>query len=246
MKRTLITVCTYNEVENIRLLVPELRAAAPAADILVIDDNSPDGTATIVEAFSSEDGQVQLMSRAGKLGLGTATLAGFQHAIQNDYELLINLDADFSHPPKYIPDLLKLSESCDVAIGSRYVPGGAIVGWSLLRHCMSRAINIYTRLLLGMKTRDNSGSYRCYHVSRLAEIDWDRTLSKGYAFFEEVLYRCRRAGCTFGETPITFEDRRFGETKISFKECVIALWVIFRLSLQRVLGTPVKHGDRQS
>ena len=166
-----------------------------------------------MEELAADDERVKLMSREGKLGLGTATLAGFQYAIDNDYELLINLDADFSHPPKYIPDVVKLSESCDVAIGSRYVPGGAIVGWSLLRHFMSRAINIYTRLLLGMKTRDNSGSYRCYHVNRLAEIDWDRTLSKGYAFFEEVLYRCRRAGCTFGETPITFEDRRFGETK---------------------------------
>lgn len=242
MKRLLITVCTYNELENIRLLIPDIRAAAPDADILVIDDNSPDGTAAAVEELAANDNKVLLMKREGKLGLGTATLYGFEYAIQNEYDLLINLDADFSHPPKYIPDLVKLSETCDVAIGSRYVPGGAIVGWSLLRHFMSRAINIYTRLLLGMKTRDNSGSYRCYNVSRLAEIDWDRTLSKGYAFFEEVLYRCRRAGCTFGETPITFEDRRFGETKISFKECVIALWVIFRLGLQRIVGTPVTHG----
>lgn len=241
MKRLLITVCTYNELENIRLLVPELREAAPDADILVIDDNSPDGTSAAVAEFAATDSKVKLMARAEKLGLGTATLAGFEYAIQNNYELLINLDADFSHSPKYIPDLVALSQSCDVAIGSRYVAGGGIVGWSLMRHFMSRAINIYTRLLLGMKTRDNSGSYRCYNVARLAEIDWNRTLSKGYAFFEEVLYRCRRAGCSFGETPITFEDRRFGETKISTKECVIALWVIFRLSLQRMAGTPVKR-----
>jgi dolichol-phosphate mannosyltransferase len=244
MKRLLITVCTYNELENIRLLVPELREAAPEADILVIDDNSPDGTSAAVEKFAATDPRVKLMARAEKLGLGAATLAGFEYAIQNKYELLVNLDADFSHPPKFIPHIVKLSETCDVAIGSRYVPGGDIVGWSLMRHFMSRSINIYTRLLLGMKTRDNSGSYRCYNVCRLAEIDWTRTLSKGYAFFEEVLYRCRRAGCTFGETPITFEDRRFGETKISTKECVIALWVIFRLSLQRIVGTPVKHANK--
>lgn len=244
MKRLLITVCTYNELENIRLLLPELRESAPDADVLVIDDNSPDGTSAAVEEFAATDPKIQLMSRAEKLGLGAATLAGFEYAIQNKYDLLINLDADFSHPPKYIPDLVKLSETHDVAIGSRYVPGGDIVGWSLMRHLMSRSINIYTRLLLGMKTRDNSGSYRCYNVVRLAEIDWSRTLSKGYAFFEEVLYRCRRAGCTFGETPITFEDRRFGETKISSKECAIALWVIFRLGLQRIAGTPVKHTDQ--
>ncbi len=244
MKRLLITVCTYNELENIRLLLPELREAAPDADILVIDDNSPDGTSAAVEEFAATDSKVRLMSRAEKLGLGAATLAGFEYAIQNDYELLINLDADFSHPPKYIPDLVQLSESCDVAIGSRYVPGGKIAGWSLMRHFMSRSINIYTRLLLGMQTRDNSGSYRCYNVARLAEIDWNRTLSKGYAFFEEVLYRCRRAGCSFKETPITFEDRRFGETKISTKECVIALWVIFRLGLQRIAGTPVKRSTK--
>ena len=109
---------------------------------------------------------------------------------------------------------------------------------------MSRAINLYTRLLLGMKTRDNSGSFRCYHVSRLAEIDWNRTLSTGYAFMEEILYRCRRAGCSFAETPIVFEDRRFGETKISGKECLIALWVIFRLSLQRMSRISVKHATR--
>ena len=170
-------------------------------------------------------------------------LAGFHYAIQNNYDLLLNLDADFSHHPKHIPALLKLSETCDVAIGSRYVKGGGIVGWNTLRHLMSRAINLYTRLLLGMKTHDNSGSFRCYRVSRLAEIDWNRTLSKGYAFLEEVLYRCRRVGCTFAETPIIFEDRRYGVTKISWKECVVALWVIFRLSLQRMTRASVKHAQ---
>jgi len=239
MKRLLITVCTFNELENIRLLVPELRAVAPEADVLVIDDNSPDGTGAAVAEMAAADPKVLLIQREGKLGLGTATLEGFRYGIRHDYDLLLNLDADFSHNPKYIPNLVALTETCDVAIGSRYVPGGGIVGWSLTRHFMSRAINIYTRLLLGMKTRDNSGSFRCYHVSRLAQIDWDKTLSGGYAFFEEVIYRCRRAGCRFAETPIVFEDRRFGETKISWKECVVALWVILRLSLQRLANTPV-------
>lgn len=240
MPRLLITLCTYNELENIRLLLPELCAVAPEADILVVDDNSPDGTGNAVNELASENPRIHLLRREQKLGLGTATLAAFRYGIEHGYDLLLNMDADFSHNPKYIPALLELSKTCDVAIGSRYVPGGGIVGWSLLRHFMSRSINIYTRLLLGVRTRDNSGSYRCYRVPRLAEIDWAKTLSGGYAFFEEVLYRCRAAGCTFGETPIVFEDRRFGETKISLKECAIALWVILRLGGQRLAGKSVK------
>lgn len=241
MPRLLITVCTYNELENIRLLLPELRAVAPEADILVIDDNSPDGTADAVRDLAVEDSQIKLLRREKKLGLGTAALRGFQYGIENHYERLLNMDADFSHHPRYVPALIALSDTCDVAIGSRYVPGGGIVGWNLLRHFMSRSINIYTRLLLGVRTRDNSGSFRCYRVECLAQIDWSQTMSKGYAFFEEVLYRCSAAGCTFAETPIVFEDRRFGETKISLSECVIALWVIFRLGMQRLLKIPVTY-----
>jgi len=243
MPRLLITICTYNELENIRLLLPELRAVAPNADLLVIDDGSPDGTGAAVQELAATDPALKLLQREEKLGLGTAALTGFEYGIQHEYDLLLNMDADFSHHPRYVPALIQLSETCDVAIGSRYVPGGGVVGWSLLRHFMSRAINIYTRMLLGVRTRDNSGSFRCYRVNQLARIDWDRTLSKGYAFFEEVLYRCAAAGCAFGETPIVFEDRRFGETKISFKECVIALWVIFRLGIQRLKGTSVERAQ---
>ncbi|HIK92185.1 MAG TPA: polyprenol monophosphomannose synthase [Planctomycetes bacterium] len=240
MKRLLITVCTYNEVQNIRLLIPELRSAAPHADILVIDDNSPDGTGEAVTEIAATDPHVSLLHRPAKMGLGSAALAGFRHAIENDYQQLLNLDADFSHSPRYIPDLLKTAETCDVAIGSRYVDGGGVVGWTLKRHLMSKSINTYARLFLGLKTHDNSGSYRCYNVNKLNEIDWDRTVARGYAFLEEVLFRCRQVGCTFGETPIVFEDRRYGATKINGKEVAAALWVIFRLGLQRLAGAPVK------
>ncbi|MDG2130760.1 MAG: polyprenol monophosphomannose synthase [Fuerstiella sp.] len=236
MKRLLITVCTYNEVENIRLLIPELRSVAPHADILVIDDNSPDGTGAAVAALATADRQVRLLHRPAKTGLGGALLAGVRHAINNDYEQLLNLDADFSHSPAYIPDLLKTAETCDVAIGSRYVTGGGVVGWNLKRHVMSRAVNIYARLFLGLRTRDNSGSYRCYNVDKLREINWDLTVAHGYAFLEEVLFRCQQVGCTFGETPIVFEDRRFGVTKINWKEVAAAMWVILRLGLQRLAG----------
>jgi len=241
MQRLLITVCTYNELENIRQLVPELRAVAPDADILVIDDNSPDGTSAAVQAVQQTDSHVLLLTRAGKLGLGTALLAGFRYGIEHQYDLLLNLDADFSHDPRYIPDLLACMDRCDVAIGSRYVEGGGAVDWNWYRRLISRSINLYARLLLGLKTQDNSGSYRCYRVSKLAEVDWDRVVCPGYGFLEEVIYRCRSVGCTFAETPIVFEDRRHGTTKINWKEAVGALTAILQLAGQRLRGVPVRH-----
>lgn len=238
--RLLITVCTYNELDNIRQLVPDLRAVAPDADILVIDDNSPDGTSAAVEAMRETDPHVLLLTREGKLGLGTAMLAGFRYGIDNGYDLLLNLDADFSHDPKYIPDLLAPSGDYDVVIGSRYVEGGGAVDWNWHRRLISRCINLYARVMLGLKTRDNSGSYRCYRVAKLAEIDWERVISTGYVFLEEVLFRCRVVGCTFVEVPIMFVDRRHGVTKINWKEAVAALTSILRLAGQRLLRVPVR------
>lgn len=246
MPRLLITVCTYNELENIRQLVPALRAVATDADILVIDDNSPDGTSAAVREMADSDRHVLLLTRAGKLGLGTAMLAGFRYAIDHDYDLLINLDADFSHNPKYIPDLLAEADDHDVVVGSRYVEGGGSVDWNWRRRLISRSINIYARCLLGLKTRDNSGSYRCYRVSKLAEIDWDRVVLTGYAFLEEVLYRCRAVGCTFAEVPIVFEDRRHGTTKINWKEAVSALTGMLRLAGHRIRNVPVRHQESSS
>lgn len=245
MPRLLITVCTYNELENIQQLIPDLRAVAPDADVLVIDDNSPDGTSAAVKELGMTDPHVLLLTRSGKLGLGTAMLAGFRYGIDQDYDLLINLDADFSHDPKYIPDLLRSIESCDVAIGSRYVEGGGAVDWNWHRRLISRCINLYARCLLGLKTLDNSGSFRCYRVARLAEVDWDRVISTGYVFLEEVLYRCRIVGCKFAEIPIMFEDRRHGVTKINWKEAVGALISILRLAAQRLRGVPVRKQQEQ-
>jgi dolichol-phosphate mannosyltransferase len=237
--RLLITLCTYNERENLQRLIPEIFQFAPDAEILVIDDNSPDGTGDLADSLAQNDSRVHVLHREGKLGLGTATLAGFHYGIDHDYDLLINLDADFSHHPRYIPALRECMEQADVAIGSRYVEGGGVEGWGFHRHFMSQSINWYARLLLGLKTRDNSGSYRCYRVSKLRELDLDRVRARGYAFQEEILYRCRRIGCRFRETPIVFEDRRYGESKISSKESVTALWVIFRLGIENLLKVPV-------
>lgn len=238
-ERLLVTLCTYNERENLTAIVPEIQRHAPQADILIIDDNSPDGTGQLADDLARQDSRVRVLHRTGKLGLGTAILAGFRYGIEHGYDFLINLDADFSHPPRYIPQLLERMHDSDVAIGSRYVPGGGVVGWGWHRHFMSRGINWYARLTLRLKTRDNSGSYRCYRVAKLAELDLDRFRARGYAFQEEVLYRCRRLGCRFTEVPIVFEDRRYGESKINRWEVVEALRVMLVLACDECRGVPV-------
>ena len=233
-QRILVTLCTYNELENIRELLPEIWRYLPQADVLVVDDNSPDGTGDYVRSLQSEEPRLQLLQRAGKLGLGTALLAAFRYGVEHQYDLLINLDADFSHPPRYLPSLLAASSTHDVVIGSRYCPGGSVEGWGLARHTMSRGINLYARTLLGLKTLDNSGSYRCYRVPLLARVDWSGTRATGYAFMEEVLFRLKQAGATFTEVPIHFEERRFGVTKISWKEALQAGVVLLQLSWEGV------------
>lgn len=243
MTKTLITLCTYNERENIAELIPVLHAVAPDAIILVIDDNSPDGTGQLADQISSADPRVQVLHRAEKLGLGTAILAGIRFAIDNGFEFIVNLDADFSHNPKYIPELMMRMSQCDVAIGSRYVRGGGVAGWTRIRKLMSQSINVWARLCLGLPTQDNSGSFRCYRVSKLAEIDWSLTMAKGYAFQEELLYRCQRVNCRLAEVPIIFEDRRFGKTKITLGECLTAGWVIFALGIQRLFRCRVKNPE---
>ena len=240
MARLLITLCTYNECENLPKLIPDIHAVAPDAEVLVIDDNSPDGTGRLSDELAAQDSRIKVLHRSGKLGLGTATVAGFRFAIEHGYEQVLNMDADFSHHPRHLLAIRDCLNRVDVAIGSRYIPGGGVVGWNWRRHFMSQGINFYARLFLGLKTRDNSGSFRCYRVAKLAEIDWSRIRARGYAFQEELLYRCRAVGCSFEETPITFEDRRFGTSKINWKESVAALWVIFRLGLDRLCRVAVR------
>jgi len=235
--RILVTLCTYNERENIGLLVPEIRRVLPRADILVIDDNSPDGTGRMADELAAADGRVRVLHRAGKEGLGSAMLAGFRDAIAHGYDFVLNMDADFSHDPRHLPAILDCMQRADVAIGSRYVPGGGVEGWSMSRHFMSQGINWYARLLLRLSTRDNSGAFRCYRVAKLAQIDFDQLRSRGYAFQEEILYRCRRVGCRFEETPIVFRDRRYGTSKINWRESAAALWIIFRLGLENLTAS---------
>jgi dolichol-phosphate mannosyltransferase len=240
--RLLVSLCTYNERKNLEPLVPEIFAQVPRAELLILDDGSPDGTGAFADALAEADARIHVIHRAGKLGLGSATVAVLRFALEGEYDIWLNLDADFSHHPRFIPDLLNGLQHADIVIGSRYVTGGGVEGWGLKRHLMSRTINAYARLTLGLQTRDNSGSYRCYRLEKLRGIDLTRFRSNGYAVQEELLYRCRAAGCTFLEKPIIFDDRRHGESKINRREAARAVRDMARLMFDRVRGTPVLRG----
>ncbi len=232
MTRLLISLATYNERENLPLITQEIFQQAPDADILVVDDNSPDGTGDWVAEQMQTEQRLKLLRRAGKLGLGTATLAAMRYAVENGYDFLLNMDADLSHPPKYIPAIReKAEEGFDVVIGSRYVPGGGVEGWPWFRRFMSGGINFYARLFLRLKTKDNSGAFRCYRCETIAKLDPARVVSKGYSFQEEILYRLKKLDATFAEVPLVFVDRRFGSSKINKKETITALWILFRLGV---------------
>jgi dolichol-phosphate mannosyltransferase len=244
LPRLLVSLATYDEADNLEALVHEIRNHAPHAEILVIDDNSPDGTGQIADRLRAELHGIHVIHRTGKQGLGTAVLAGMKYAIDHDFDYFLNLDADFSHPPRYIPAILAGMSDKDVMIGSRYVPGGGVEGeFNFKRKFMSTGINWYARLLLGLRTKDNSGSFRCYRVSKLRQLDMGRVKSRGYSFMEEILYWCRTVGCTMGETPILFENRRGGYSKINKGEAAKALQIILQLGIGRVLGRNRSRGS---
>ena len=234
--RPLIIVSTYNERENIEPLVREILTNAPETNVLVVDDNSPDGTGQIVRTMMETEPRLRLLARPGKLGLGTAILDGMRYGLDNGFDPICTMDADFSHHPKYLPAILAGSRGVDVMIGSRYVPGGGTKNWGLGRRILSRGSNLVSWILLGFPVHDATGCYRAYRADLLRRIDRASIQSSGYSFVEEVLELCHRAGATMGETPIIFEDRRAGKSKISKKEIVRAVMTLFRLRWQRITG----------
>lgn len=236
MPRLLVSLATYNERENLPKLIEGIHAARPDADVLVIDDNSPDGTGKLVDELATKDSRIRAIHRSGKLGLGTAILDAMNFAIRNDYDFLINMDADFSHPPRYLPALVAGMEQYDVMIGSRYVPGGGTRNWPFSRRFISKSVNGVVRLLMGMRVKDASGAYRCYRVSLLKKVRLDRIRSRGYSFQQEVLFRCHKAGARIGETPIIFENRRAGASKVNLKESVRSMSMIVLIGVRNIVG----------
>lgn len=243
----LVTIATYNEVDNLRPLVDTIRQYVPESEILIIDDNSPDGTGRVADELKDELPSIHVIHRPGKLGLGTALVTAMKFAVNSNYKYMINLDADFSAPPRFIPDLLAGMDTHDVMIGSRYLKDSELgAEFDFKRRLMSAGINWYSRLLLGVRCRDNSNSFRCYRVSKLAQIDYPRIRSRGYSIQEEILFWCRQVGCRMGEVPIRHDDRRSGVSKINKGEAFRALKIVFLLGIDRVLGRakPVAVTDR--
>jgi dolichol-phosphate mannosyltransferase len=230
-------MATYNEGENLVPLIREIHAVLPDADVLVTDDNSPDGTGQLADQLASADPRVHVLHRQGKQGLGTAILLAMRYAIDQNYDFFVNIDADFSHPPRYLPAMLAGMKRQDVMIGSRYIPGGGAVDWPLSRRCMSKGINLVVRLLMRLPATDCSGGYRCYRVAKLRQTDLTQLLSKGYSFQQEVLYRCFRAGCRIGETPIIFENRKAGSSKVNPREALRSMSILVWLGLKAMFGS---------
>ncbi len=234
--RVLIAVCTLNEADNIIPLVTQLRTAVPAAKIMVVDDNSPDGTAELVSELTNHDPLLQIVVRRNERGLGSAIRHAMQSAVEQQYTLFVNLDADFSHDPTQIPQLIERateSPEIDVVIGSRYVPGGKIVGWPLHRKLMSGMVNRFATLCLRLPVKDCSGSMRCYRVAALERIGMSNVCIDGYAVLEELLVMLRRNGSKFAELPITFTDRQLGESKLTLREALRSMSQIISLAFKR-------------
>jgi dolichol-phosphate mannosyltransferase len=226
--KTLIIIPTYNERENLPLLLEGIFKYAPQTDVLIVDDNSPDGTGHLAEEMRRQDRRIHVMHRPGKLGLGTAYIAGFKHAIAQNYDAAFEMDADFSHDPRHLPDFLKTIQQADLVIGSRYIPGGSTPGWSASRRLISGCGNIFARFMLGIPVHDCTGGYRCYRREVLQCIDLDAVQSRGYAFQVEMTYRVLKQKFTIVETPITFRDRLLGTSKMSRKIVIEAFTYVLR------------------
>lgn len=231
--RTLVAVATYNELENLPSLVHAIRQQLPDADVYVVDDNSPDGTGQWCDQAADEHAWFSCLHRPGKLGLGSATWAAMQHAIDCNYEWLITLDADWSHPPEALPRLVAAAEQADLAIGSRYCPGGAVEGWPRRRQWISRIVNTAASRVARLPARDCSTAYRMYRVSLLKQVDFSKLQATGYAYLEEILWRLAQLGARVVEVPITFHERRAGASKVTAAEAWGKIKILGRLAYQR-------------
>lgn len=242
--RVLVVLPTYNEAENIARILEAVRGALSEADILVVDDNSPDQTADLAEKAGAELGQVTVLRRPGKSGLGTAYKTGFRYGLEAGYDAMVEMDSDFSHDPAALPALVApLERGYDVVIGSRYTPGGSIPDWSWSRRLLSRGGNLYADLLLRLKVKDSTAGFRAYSARTLAAIDLDAVRAESYGFQIEMTYLALRSGARLTEVPIRFVDRELGTSKMSLFTVVEALGLVTWWGALRLVGRgPDRHG----
>jgi len=234
--KALIIVPTYNERENVEALLLAIFANVPTAEVLIVDDNSPDGTGAIADRAAASDPRVHVMHREGKQGLGSAYVAGFRYALERDYEAVFEMDADFSHNPESLPVFLREIENADLVLGSRYLYGVTVVNWPLKRLILSYSANVYSRVITGMRVKDLTGGFKCFRRRVLESIDWSRVRSDGYAFQIEITFKAWRKGFRIREIPILFVDRKAGESKMSRRIVYEAAWMVWRLRLLDLIG----------
>lgn len=232
--RALVIIPTYNEAENVRPIVQRVLELVPEAEVLVVDDNSPDGTGQMADEMAAGNPRVHVMHRPGKQGLGRAYVAGFHYALERGAERIIQMDADFSHDPRYIPELLRLSEEYDVVVGSRWVPGGGVANWPVSRQLLSRFGNLYARMLAGLPVKDSTAGFKCYRREVIERIGIEQIQSTGYSFQLETITRALKCGFSIKEMPIIFVERAAGTSKMSKAIVVEAMLMSWRLRWLRV------------
>lgn len=233
----LVIIPTYNERDNIPNLLQEIfNLNIPHLDVLIIDDNSPDGTAGVVKELMQENPRIHLIERPGKMGLGTAYITGFKYALEHGYEYIFEMDADLSHDPKEIPNFLEAIKEADLVVGSRYLTGVNVINWPLSRLILSMAASLYTRVITGLKLTDCTGGYKCFRRQVLEAIPLDEVRSNGYSFQIEMNFKAWKRGFRIKEIPIIFTDRTEGQSKMSRKIIVEAIFMVWKLKLRSLLG----------
>jgi len=234
--KTLIIIPTFNEIENIERIVPLVLEKDPSINVLIVDDNSPDGTGRIADRMADQDERISVVHRQSKSGLGTAYITGFKFALENGYDLVFEMDCDFSHDPKYIVDFLRAVKDADLVLGSRYISGVNVINWPMSRLLLSYYANVYSRLVTGLPVKDATGGFKCFRRQVLQAIDLDRVKSNGYSFQLEMSFRAWKKGFKIKEIPIVFEDRKVGQSKMSKRIVREAVWMVWRLRLWSLLG----------
>ena len=236
-ERALVIVPTYNELDNIERLVASVLEKDPRLEMLIVDDASPDGTGEVADRLAAVNTRVHVLHRAGKLGLGTAYIAGFRWALERGYDLIFEMDADFSHDPAHLPEFLSAIQDADVVLGSRYRQGRVtVVNWPMSRLILSYFANVYARAVTGLPLEDTTGGFKCFRREALAAIDLDRVRSNGYAFQIEMSFRMWRKGLRIAEIPIVFVDRTLGNSKMSKRIVREAVWMVWWLRLANLFG----------